>query len=53
MIARLFKSKSEVKRVIKQRGIKVNGETLIDSNYILKVGDIIQIGKHRHFKIVE
>jgi tyrosyl-tRNA synthetase len=44
-------SKSEAKRIIKQGGIDVNGEKVIDTNYQLKSGDKINVGKRRFLKI--
>jgi len=41
----LAKSKSEARRVIKQKGVKVNQKVITDLNYLLKSGDILQKGK--------
>lgn len=45
----LVKSRSDVRRLIEGKGIKVNDEVISDEHHILKSGDIIQKGK-RHFK---
>ncbi len=45
-------SKSEVKRLIKQGGIDVNGEKITDTNFKLKSGDKINLGKRRFLKVV-
>ncbi len=44
-------SKSEVRRLIEQKGISINQEKIEDQNTPLKEGDIIQIGSHRFLKI--
>jgi tyrosyl-tRNA synthetase len=44
-------SKSEFRRLLEQKGIKINGEIVQDQNYILKSGDIVQKGKLTFFKI--
>ncbi|MFZ5351166.1 MAG: tyrosine--tRNA ligase [Bacillota bacterium] len=47
------KSKSEVRRLIEQGGIKINGEKVFDAGYAkLRDGDIIQAGKRSFMKIV-
>lgn len=44
-------SKSEARRVIEQKGVKVNGEVVIDHARILKSGDVVQKGKMHFFKV--
>ena len=44
---------SAAKRLIRQGGIDVNGVTIRDLNYKLKVGDKIRIGKKIFGVIVE
>src|SRR5260221_7473202 len=44
-------SKSEVKRLIKQGGIDVNGEKITDANFKLKTGDKVNLGKRRFLKV--
>ncbi len=38
-------SKSEVRRLLAQNGVKVNNEVVTDATYIVKKGDIVQKGK--------
>ncbi len=46
-------SKSEARRLIEQRAVKINNETHTDTNETLSLndGDVLKIGKHRFFKI--
>jgi tyrosyl-tRNA synthetase len=44
-------SKSEGKRVLEQKGVKVNQETVTDGAYLVKKGDVIQKGKIFFFRI--
>jgi tyrosyl-tRNA synthetase len=44
-------SKGQVKRLLKEGAIKVNGEKISDIDFILKNGDEIQIGKKRWFRV--
>ncbi len=44
-------SKSEARRVIEQKGVKVNGEVVIDHARTLKSGDVVQKGKMYFFKV--
>jgi tyrosyl-tRNA synthetase len=46
-------SKSELKRLIEQKGLKVEGTVVQDPNQTLSPGQIVQIGRHRFFKIGE
>jgi tyrosyl-tRNA synthetase len=45
-------SKSEVRRLLEQRGVKINGEVVEGEDYEPKDDDIIQVGKRR-FKQVK
>lgn len=45
-------SNSEAKRLIKQGGIKINGEKVCDFSTDLKSQDIVQIGKNKFFKAI-
>lgn len=47
----LVKSKGEVKRLIQQNGIKLNGKVPVSENELPKDGDVLQIGKRRFLKI--
>jgi tyrosyl-tRNA synthetase len=44
-------SKGQVKRLLKEGAIKVNGEKISDIDFVLKNGDEIQIGKKRWFMV--
>ncbi|WP_190616179.1 tyrosine--tRNA ligase [Tepiditoga spiralis] len=48
-----FGSKSEIKRLIKQGGIKLNNEKITDftTTLTLSDGDILKVGKRKFFKI--
>ena len=50
--AGLAASLSEAKRLIEQKAIEVNGETVTDWHYILKAGDTLRVGKGRFAKII-
>ena len=47
------RSSSDIKRLIKQGGIKINGKKNVDMAYSYepKDDDIIEIGKHRVFRV--
>lgn len=47
----LASSKTEARRLIEQKGVKVNQEIVSDQNLILKSGDILQKGKINFLKI--
>lgn len=47
------KSGSQVRRLVKQNGVKVDGEKISDPFMTLKPGSIIQVGKRRFLKIVD
>ncbi|PIS04999.1 MAG: tyrosine--tRNA ligase [Candidatus Buchananbacteria bacterium CG10_big_fil_rev_8_21_14_0_10_42_9] len=46
----LASSKSEARRLVEQRGVKVNGE-VVDENHTVQAGDIVQRGKRQFVKI--
>lgn len=48
-----LKSTSDAKRLIQQGAIKINGDSVSDLNYKLKVGDKIKIGKKIFGKIIK
>ena len=48
----LAKSKGEIKRLIQQNGLKLNGETIQAETDVPKPGDVLQIGKRHFLKIV-
>ncbi|MCI6275813.1 MAG: tyrosine--tRNA ligase [Clostridium sp.] len=45
-------SNSEAKRLVKQGGVKINGEKVSDINFELSSDDVVQIGKAKFFKAV-
>ncbi|MCL5019133.1 MAG: tyrosine--tRNA ligase [Patescibacteria group bacterium] len=44
-------SKSEVKRLVEQKAIDVNGKPVENTDYILKPNDTVRVGKHLFFKV--
>ena len=48
----LVSSKSEARRVLNQGGVRVNGEVVKDSNYILSPESVLQKGKIKFLKIL-
>lgn len=48
----LVKSRGEGRRLIDQKGVRLDGETLTDPNAILQHTGVIQIGKRRFLRIV-
>ncbi|KAJ49186.1 tyrosyl-tRNA synthetase [Clostridium tetanomorphum] len=49
----MVSSKSEIRRLIEQGGVKINGDKLIDfKNSNIKNGDILQIGKNKFAKLI-
>ena len=50
--AGLAASLSEAKRLIEQKAVEVNGDTVTDWHYTLKTGDTLRVGKGRFAKIV-
>ena len=49
--AGMVSSRSELKRLIEQEGIKINDKTIGDIDVKLKEGDVLRIGKRRVVKI--
>ena len=45
-------SGSEFRRLVKQRGVRLNGEVLNDLNSRLSSGDVLKIGKKKFIKII-
>ena len=43
-------SKSEAKRQIKNRAVEINGQVVLDVNYIVKAGDEIKVGSRTFLK---
>ncbi len=48
----LVHSKGEARRLIEQKGIKINEKTIDSIDQIVKSGDIIQKGKRHFLKII-
>lgn len=51
VVAGVISSKSEAKRLVEQKAVKVNGKIVEEWGYKLKSGDVIQIGSHRFVKV--
>ncbi len=57
LLSKLEKSKSEIRRLIKSNGIKINNEVLNDENFLIDLKNYenssfkLSIGKKRHLKI--
>ncbi len=49
--ANLVQSRSEVKRLVEQEGIRVNDKIIDNTNFELKAGDLLKVGKRRVVKI--
>lgn len=49
---KLSPSTSEARRLLKQGGIKLNGEKIENDKIALETGDIIQVGKRKFAKII-
>lgn len=52
ILSKLAKSKSEARRLIKQKGIKVDGKTIESPEETVRSGSIIQKGKRHFLKII-
>ena len=48
----LVSSKSEARRIIKQKGIKINGEVIGEEDYIVPHGSVLQKGKMNFLEIL-
>ena len=48
----LVSSKSEARRILKQNGIKINGEVIREEDYIVSNGSVLQKGKMNFLKIL-
>lgn len=55
VLVKLSKSKSEARRIILQKGVKINGELIVDSNMniILDKEIIIKYGKSKFIKVIK
>ena len=51
--AKLASSKSEARRLLEQKGIKVNGEIITDANYEISTSSVVQKGKREYRRIVK
>jgi len=52
VLSKMAKSRSEAKRLISQKGVKVNGETVDSFEMQIKKGSVVQKGKRSFIKIV-
>jgi len=50
--SKLASSKSEARRVLKQRGVKINGEIIDTEDYLVPRGSVLQKGKRNFIEIV-
>lgn len=50
--SKMTSSRSEARRVLKQGGVKINGEVINDIDYIVLINSIVQKGKHKFIDIV-
>jgi len=48
---KLVSSKSEARRIINQKGMKLNGEVVSLENVLISAGDVVQVGKRKFVKI--
>ncbi len=51
IVSQFKKSRSETKRLIKDKAVDINDQTITDLNYKLKKSDILKVGKHIIVKI--
>lgn len=51
-LVQIGESKSQIRRLLDECAVKVNEEKVSDEQYILNIGDKIQIGKKRWFEII-
>jgi tyrosyl-tRNA synthetase len=47
----LVKSKSQVRRLVDQNGIKIDGEPVSDPYLVLEPPVVVQVGKRRFLKV--
>lgn len=47
----LVKSKSEARRVLAQKGVRINGEPVQDGSVTVSDGDVLQVGKRRFARV--
>jgi len=45
-------SRGEVRRLLEQQGIKLDGETVSDASVELKPGAVLQVGKRRFLRLI-
>ncbi len=53
VVAKLVSSKSQAKRLILEKAVEIDGQTIIDPKTDVKIRDgmIVRVGKHRFIKI--
>jgi len=49
---KLVNSKSDGRRMIDQKGVRLDGETLVDPNQIFPHAGVLQVGKRRFLLVV-
>jgi len=52
LAGKLVGSKSEGRRMLEQRGVRLDGETLIDANQPFPHTGVLQVGKRRYLRVV-
>lgn len=50
--SQLVASKSDARRVLKQRGVKINGEPIEEESFVVPHGSVLQKGKRNFIKII-
>ncbi len=45
-------SRSQVKRLIKQGAVEVNGKKIYDIHFKIRAGDMVKVGKTNFIKVV-
>ncbi len=52
LAAGLAKSRTDAKRLVIQKAVEVDGQTITDVNFKLKPGDVVKVGKRRYVRCV-
>ena len=50
-LSKIVASKSEVRRLVKQDAVSIDGKKIDDAGFSLRSGQVIKIGKRRFLKI--
>lgn len=48
----MVKSKSEGRRLVEQRGVRLDGQTLNDANALLPHSGVLQVGKRKYLRVI-